>query len=746
MFNLDQIQSHLKSPAVTTEQLINYVKNPNGQVPSVLALAELKRREELKTSAMPPQGAQPTVAQKVVASAAPQQASQGISDLPLPETMYNEKNYAAGGIVAFAEGGNTGMNLEELPTLNLNTGVSSLGRSSGMQDYTIAPNNIFAQLFGPSGDLDKMVLAARTDPNAKNLLTYMGMKPVEKPKTYQMAQGGVVAFDDGGDVDLKTRSRFTPLTNEEKQIIAAQYNIGADVGNQRGSVGAEFAGMVNDRGTSVPRGELYGRYMTDQGNQYSARYAPDARALGIDRQSGRTSVGADVAPGPDNTMGLRSIRGSYITDNGTRYGAGYNVDSRQALLERINQEGNSLGLTASPDSVGIRGAYNFAQGGAIGYAPGGVVYGIDEDTYNSLSPQDQAIVQADYAKKDAIRPRSFTKDLSSVIQTMTNLPSAIASKFAGAGLKAGQNLAESYGYVPTPENKAYVQNFNYPSYIPRATEVAPTKEEETAAKTEDVKDTSVKAGIKEPSFVPSKVEPVKGLSDYASELENYMGPDKSREARDARMAKMEARAKDMEDRNAGMSMLTAGLDILGGTSPYAAVNLARGKSGIEQYQKTQDKLAELEEKRYQLITDAEKADRQEKLTYAKYGADTKQHKEALAHAEKMQNNLLKNEWEMTKYKTDAEIYKTGIAAAAKGVPTIEERLKVREKIPDLMVAEEKKILDKIGGDSNNPKSPNYPLYNKLMNEARARLESEMIAPLGKPVINSSAWGNLKVSK
>jgi len=679
MFNLEQIQNRLQSPSVTDQHLIFYVQNPNGQVPSVLALAELKRRQELRTSKTPQEQAQnmmqPTVADKVIAQdtqanigpdfrsqglpainqqvQAQQSMGQGISDLTLPETMYDEKNYAA---------------------------------------------------------------------------------------------GGIVAFDDGGDVDLRARSQFMPavrqvdpLTNEEREVMKARYLLGADFGNNKASVGADYAGNIDARGIANPRlHEVQGRYMTDEGNQYSARYNPDARYLGLDRQSGRTSVGADVAPGPDNRMGLRSIRGSYITDNGTRYGAGYNVDTRQALLEQIDKEGNSFGGTVSPDSVGVQYQRGFAQGGAVGYAPGGVVYGIDEDTYNSLSPQDQALVQADYAKKDAIRPRSFTKDISGVIQTMTNLPSAIASKFAGTGLKAGQNLAESYGYAPSAENKAYVQNFNSPNYIPRATEL-PVKEED-AKKQEDLKDAAAKAGIKEPGFVGSTPTPVKGLGEYASELEAYMGPDKSREGRDARLAKMEARAKDMEDRNAGMSMLTAGLDILGGTSPYALVNLARGKSGIEQYQKTQDKLAELEEKRYALITEAERADRQEKFAYAKYGAEAKKTKEAEAHAEKMQNNLLKNEWAMTKYKTEAEIYKTNLTAAAKGVPTIEERLKVRDKVAEQMGAEEKKILDKIGGDSNNPKSPNYPLYLRMMRDAQAGLETGAIAPLGQPKIDLGAWG------
>ena len=156
MFNLEQIQNRLQNPSVTDQHLIHYVQNPNGQVPSVLALAEIKRRQELRASKTPQEQAQnmmqPTVADKVIAQdtqanigpdfrsqglpAIDQQAQaqrsmgQGISDLTLPETMYDEKNYASGGIVAFADGGETGMNLDELPTLNVNTGAQSYGNSN----------------------------------------------------------------------------------------------------------------------------------------------------------------------------------------------------------------------------------------------------------------------------------------------------------------------------------------------------------------------------------------------------------------------------------------------------------------------------------------------------------------------------------------------------------------------------------------------------------------------------------------
>ena len=305
---------------VSKQKLIEYVKNPElaaaVNIPAAAALYELQNRvvlekeaEALKNKEAMAQGSQ-SIADKTIAASqteglpaamnlaqAQQSMGQGITNLPLPETMYQEQNFAG---------------------------------------------------------------------------------------------GGIVAFDNGGNVDLTTRSRFNTLTDEEKQIIAAQYGLSADLGNQRGSIGAEYAGIVNPQGASVPRGELRGRYMTDEGNEYNARYMPDARALSVDRNAGRSSVGADIAPGPDNSMGLRSIRGSYITDDGTRYGAGYNVDSRQALLDQINKEGNSLGFNVSPDSVGVQGQYNFAQGGEVKHYAYGRGVKTDPELYDPFYYKDAA--------------------------------------------------------------------------------------------------------------------------------------------------------------------------------------------------------------------------------------------------------------------------------------------------------------------------------------------------------------------
>jgi hypothetical protein len=673
MFNLEQIQNRLQNPSVTDQHLIHYVQNPNGQVPSVLALAELKRRQELRASKTPQEQAQnmmqPTVADKVIAqdvqanigpdfrsqglpaidqqAQAQQSMGQGISDLTLPETMYDEKNYAA---------------------------------------------------------------------------------------------GGIVAFDNGGDVDLRAISQFTPsvrqtdpLTNQEEEIMKARYLLGADFGNDKASVGANYAGNIDARGIANPRlNEVQGRYMTDQGNQYSARYNPDARYVGVDRQSGRTSVGADVAPGPDNSMGLRSIRGSYITDNGTRYGAGYNVDSRQALLERINQEGNSLGLTASPDSVGIRGAYNFAQGGEVKHYVGGDLVqsnapaedlsglslsDLTPEQYSRLTTEQLAALQQ--IEGDRQRLGRLGKGTLGVLTAPYQIGAYGLEKVANA--VGVPRIGKALGiYDPDVKSvripRVGISDLTKPLDVSKealAKEVAQNAKDKKLAPKPETEAPKSKKLPAEAGFTGIQSEKIKGIGEYAKELEDYVGPDKSRESRDARMAKMEARAKDMEDKNVGMSMLTAGLDILGGTSPYAAVNLARGKSGVEQYQKTADKLAELEEKRYALITDAEKADRQEKLAFAKYGADAKQTKEAQAHAEKLQNNLLKNQWSIAKYNNDIELIK----ASAKGGLDANQTFAAKQKLldSDEYAQWQAAMVDKYGESVLN--SPDFPKEKeKWLNE------------------------------
>ena len=146
--NIAKLQAQLQR--VPDQALIGYVQNPDGQVPSFLALAELTRRKEIrKAGTTQPQQAKPTVAQQAVSETA--QPMQGVAGLPVPDEMFSEQAMAAGGIVAFEEGGEVkrfanqglvegeGLSLDEL-TLMANQ-AEQQRRDAAMAAYLEAHKN-----------------------------------------------------------------------------------------------------------------------------------------------------------------------------------------------------------------------------------------------------------------------------------------------------------------------------------------------------------------------------------------------------------------------------------------------------------------------------------------------------------------------------------------------------------------------------------------------------------------------------
>lgn len=109
--NIVKLQNQLQS--VPDEALIGYVQNPNGQVPSFLALAEITRRKEIRNAGQAQQAQAPTQ------TVAEQAISEGVAGLPVGEEMFTAPEsgiastgeipaeYAQGGVVAFALGGST---------------------------------------------------------------------------------------------------------------------------------------------------------------------------------------------------------------------------------------------------------------------------------------------------------------------------------------------------------------------------------------------------------------------------------------------------------------------------------------------------------------------------------------------------------------------------------------------------------------------------------------------------------------
>ena len=128
--NYIQTQDDLKD--ISNNAVLNYYHNPTAEVPMFLSLSELMRRKEMRDKAKANKPEEKTVAEDLIQAIQPQQAglatltkeqpmqqamaSQpemptqqmaqgGLVDLPINDTMFQEQNYAGGGIVAFDDGG-----------------------------------------------------------------------------------------------------------------------------------------------------------------------------------------------------------------------------------------------------------------------------------------------------------------------------------------------------------------------------------------------------------------------------------------------------------------------------------------------------------------------------------------------------------------------------------------------------------------------------------------------------------------
>jgi hypothetical protein len=229
--NIVKLQNQLKS--IPVETLIKYVQGMNPEVPSYLALAEIKNRKDMesKYASQNQQAPEKSVAEdltqapdqsglamlagnpmgnpttnQVQQNAPTMSGDQGVASLDTGD-MFNEQNFAGGGIVAFDEGGDVGMNLDNLPALNLNTGMQGGGMGDALYSFNdkAAMSPIGRMLF------DKMPQSARGEFINSGMGSFFGLQ--ERPKeqyytssgelTSRYADGGMVAFTPGGDVASK---------------------------------------------------------------------------------------------------------------------------------------------------------------------------------------------------------------------------------------------------------------------------------------------------------------------------------------------------------------------------------------------------------------------------------------------------------------------------------------------------------------------------------------------------------------
>lgn len=190
--NIIKIQDQLKG--VPDQTLVGYVQNPTGQVPTYLALSELQRRKEMRQTYQANKPEQKTVAEELVQESQPgiaalpegqpmQEAMQPAPEMPTEQMaqggvaeldtgdMYDEKNYATGGIVAFAKGGTPddyGVVMPIVPTMD----DMLMQSQEAQRAFGVDPNFYKTTLEESKAERLKELEAAKKMDAAQLLLTY----------------------------------------------------------------------------------------------------------------------------------------------------------------------------------------------------------------------------------------------------------------------------------------------------------------------------------------------------------------------------------------------------------------------------------------------------------------------------------------------------------------------------------------------------------------------------------------------
>jgi hypothetical protein len=160
--NIVKLQNQLKS--IPVETLIQYVQGTNPEVPSYLALAEIKNRKDMEAkyasqnqkapeksvaedlTQAPDQSGLAMLAGNPMGNSAPQgaQAGQGVADLPIPDQMFSGQGMAAGGIVAFDDGGDVNYADGGMVAFGPGGDVASKRYQAALEGSYLSPGSLYA--------------------------------------------------------------------------------------------------------------------------------------------------------------------------------------------------------------------------------------------------------------------------------------------------------------------------------------------------------------------------------------------------------------------------------------------------------------------------------------------------------------------------------------------------------------------------------------------------------------------------
>jgi hypothetical protein len=246
------------------------------------------------------------------------------------------------------------------------------------------------------------------------------------------------------------------------------------------------------------------------------------------------------------------------------------------------------------------------------------------------------------------------------------------------------------------------------------------------------------------SFYDKMLKKEKTLQELSDEYKAVLGTDPTLAGRQEKLAKMEARAKRMEDMAPGMAMLEAGLGIAAGTSPFALANIGKGAmAGVKSYGDAQNKLADLEEKRFSLDTELAKQQRAEQMAAITFGDRSRQHTEEMNKTVM----LTKAKDKLTRDMGNLEASTNLITKTAANAPKIDKIAEARAAYQGSKAQNEvkKALLKQYGDNAANPKSDRNAEFLRDLRVAEEQYLANYFAPIGSNIPTLSTDG-FKIKK
>jgi hypothetical protein len=448
----------------------------------------------------------------------------------------------------------------------------------------------------------------------------------------QMAGGGIIAFDEGGDVDIDPEDSYEDLVDEAQQdkmnseiysiIDALKGSGGKNEGANVGIRSGENKNIKEDtRGRAMENsGDLDARLRAQIMSKESGgrRYDKDGKLLTSHKGAeGEMQVmpytsrdpGFGIKPARDNSPDeLRRVGDEYASAMLRRY-----RDPKLAMIAYNMGPGATDKWLASGADINklpketqgyIRGV-NLAQGGEVRhFANTGMV---NEYNFGYDSPLDSAAEEDDLKKKkkEARLPDRSLKDAEKALEEqkvrraamqnagartpVANSPTNIGlrNKILGSiGLPAvvggGGAYLSNAAANTLAGNKEMANAYFGDEYSDPGSDTAIAYQILNNAKPEKQKDAVIP-----PTMPPELVNvPLRAPEQKAPVLT----PDRAPEEADNKQSDFMQFIKDREAKiekqgsmDANLALLSAGLGIMGGTSPYAMTNIGQGaQAGVQQ--------------------------------------------------------------------------------------------------------------------------------------------------------------------